>query len=125
MPDKLHVPEERALSLEEITLLEWLLAHGRSDAPQYRLQIPKLRVVSRCGCGCPTIDFAMGTTRKIGPSDVVADAQGRSPEGILVGVIVHICEDEISELEVYGVARENEPFSLPRPEALTPWSFPD
>jgi [ribosomal protein S5]-alanine N-acetyltransferase len=29
-------------------LLEWLLTHGRSDASQYRPQVPKLRVVD-CG----------------------------------------------------------------------------
>jgi len=120
MNDKLHVPDERSLSQDEIILLEWLLAHGRSDALQYTPQIPKLRVVSRCGCGCPTIDFAMGTTRKDGPSHVIADAEGNSPEGVLVGVIVHVREEEISELEIYSVTGEKR-FSLPKPESLVPW----
>lgn len=121
MNDQLHVPDERPLSQEEIGLLEWLLAHGRSDASQYKPQIPKLRVVSRCGCGCPTIDFAMGTARKDGPSHIVADAEGSSPEGIRVGVIVHIREDEISELEVFSTTGENNVFTLPKAETLVPW----
>ena len=115
---QLHVPDERSLSQEEIGLLEWLLTHGLSDASQYKLQIPKLRVVSRCGCGCPTIDFALAAARKNGPSHIIADAEGISPEGVHVGVIVHVREDEISELEVYSLAGEQSRFSLPRPESL-------
>jgi hypothetical protein len=120
MTDKFHVPDERTLSHEEIRLLEWLLAHGRSDASQYMTQIPKLRVVSRCGCGCPTIDFAMSTGRKDGPSHIIADAEGESPEGVRIGVIVHVRHGEISELEVFSATGE-ENRSLPKPESLVPW----
>jgi hypothetical protein len=121
MNDQLHIPDERSLSQEEISLLEWLLGHRRSDVSQYRAQVPKLRVVSRCACGCPTIDFAIGTTRRDGPSHIIADAEGSSPEGVRVGVIVHVREGEISELEVYSVTGEKNAFSLPKPESLVPW----
>ena len=121
MTDLLHVPDERPLSQEEISLLNWLLAHGRSDASQYRAQISKLRVVSKCGCGCPTIDFAIGTTLKDGPSQIIADAQGNSPEGVRVGVIVHVRQGEVSELEVYSAYGESN-FTLPKPESLVPFS---
>lgn len=117
MTEKLRIVEERVLSQSEITLLEWLLANGRPDASKYRPQIVKLRVISRCGCGCPTIDFAIGATLRTGPSYIVAEAEGTS-EGVLVGVIVHIREEEISELEVYDVAGGNKPFGLPPPETL-------
>jgi hypothetical protein len=123
--DRYHIQEERPLSNEETPLLEWILAHhGLSDASKYLPQIPQLRVVAKCGCGCPTLDFAIGTTRKIGPSDIIADVQGRSPEGVLVGVIVHLRDGEISELEVYDVAGEGRPFTLPKPEALAPRPLP-
>jgi len=118
--DQLHVPDERSLSQEEVSLLEWLLGHGQPEASQYKMQIPKLRVVSRCGCGCPTIDFALGTVRKDGPSHIVAEAEGSSPEGIHVGVVVHVREDEISELEVFSTTGEQNVFSLPKPESLVP-----
>jgi len=121
MNDQLRIPDERSLSQEEISLLEWLLGHKRSDVSEYRAQIPKLRVVSRCRCGCPTIDFAIGTTTREGPSHIIADAQGSSPEGVRVGVIVHVREGEISELEVYSVTGEKNVFSLPKPESLVPW----
>ena len=115
MNDQLHVPDERSLSQEEIGLLEWLLGHKRSDMSQYKAQIPKLRVVSRCACGCPAIDFAIGTPRRDGPSHIIADAEGIPPEGVRVGVIVHVREGEISELEMYSVTGEKNAISLPSP----------
>jgi hypothetical protein len=51
----------------------------------------------------------------------MADAEGSSPEGVRVGVIVHVREGEISELEVYSVTGEKNAFSLPKPESLEPW----
>jgi hypothetical protein len=71
-------------------LLEWPLIHGCSDASKYRSQIDSLRVVSKCGCGCPTVDFALQSGRKVGASDIVAEAEGKSPEGISIGVILRV-----------------------------------
>jgi hypothetical protein len=113
------VPDERPLSREEIALMEWLVDHGRSDASKYRSQIPKLRVVSRCGCGCPTIDLAIGESRKIGSSHIIADGEAKSPEGAHVGIILHVREDEISELEVFSASGEDSVFTLPKPERIT------
>jgi hypothetical protein len=120
MTDKLHVPDERSLSREEVSLLEWLLGHGRPDASQYLPQIPKLRVVTKCGCGCPTVDFALGGDRKDGPSRIIADGEGTSPEGVRVGVCVHVREGEISELEVYSCYGEAN-FRLPEIASLIMW----
>jgi hypothetical protein len=120
MKDQLHIPDERPLSQEEISLLKWLLSHGGSNASQYEKQISDLRVVSRCGCGCPTVDFALGTGRKDGPSNIIADAEGTSSEGVRVGVIVHVRETEISELEVFSLSGEKN-VSLPRLESLVLW----
>jgi hypothetical protein len=95
-----HIPVERSLSSSERTLLQWLLMHGSSVASKYMSQIDGLRIVS--GCGCPTVDFALQSGRKVGGSDIVAEAGGKSPEGISVGVILHVRDDEVSELEVYS-----------------------
>jgi hypothetical protein len=118
----MNVREERPLSSEEVVLLEWLIDHGRPDASKYRFKIPLLRVVSRCGCGCPTIDSAMGdTSHKTGGSHIIADGQATTPEGAFVGVILHVREGEISELEVYSITGEESRFSLPKPETITLW----
>ncbi|MGA9981295.1 MAG: hypothetical protein WBQ08_21930 [Candidatus Sulfotelmatobacter sp.] len=115
------VREERSLSPEETTLVEWLVEHGRPDASQYGWQVPKLRVFSRCGCGCPTIDFAIGETRKTGASHIIADGKGKSPEGAAVGVILHVREGEISELEAYSITGEATVFTLPKPDSIVLW----
>jgi len=113
-----HIPVERNLSSSERTLLQWLLMHGSTDASKYMSQIDSLRIVSKCGCGCPTVDFALQSGRKVGGSDIVAEAGGKSPEGISVGVILHVRDDELSELEVYSTEGLDVPFSLPTPDSL-------
>src|SRR5918997_2970762 len=101
MTDNFTVPEYRALTSEERRLLEWLIANGTSDASAYASQLPQVKVVARCTCGCPTLDLALGEKRfrTVGISTVLADAFGHSPEGVPVNVILHAREGEISELE--------------------------
>lgn len=118
MKSKGHISVERNLSSGERTLLQWLLMHGSSDASKYMSQIDSLRVVSKCGCGCPTVDFALQSGRKVGGSDIAAEAGGKSPEGISVGVILLVRDDELSELEVYSTEGWDVPFSLPTPDSL-------
>jgi hypothetical protein len=123
MTPKGHIPVERELSKDEHALLEWLLSHGRPDASTFRPQIGKLHVAAKCGCGCPTVDFALQSGRKVGASDIVAEAGGISPEGVRVGVILHAREGELSELEVYSTEGSDVPFSLPFPESLEPYDL--
>jgi hypothetical protein len=97
MPAKGHIPVERTLSNSERILLEWLLARpssdvSRSDVSTYKSRVAKLRVVAKCGCGCPCVNFALGSVRKLGASEIVAEAGGKSPEGVFVGVILHARE---------------------------------
>ncbi|PMW26745.1 hypothetical protein, partial [Pseudomonas sp. FW305-3-2-15-A-R2A1] len=79
-----------------------------------------LNVVGTCTCGCPSIDLARRNheQRKTGPSKLLADFVGKTPEGIAVGVILHAREGEISELEVYAIGDMNESFGLPTIESL-------
>jgi hypothetical protein len=113
------IPDVRPLTEDERRLLEWLLHHGTPAAATYLGQLPSVSVVSRCGCGCPTIDFAVsGRAASLGsPTTVLADVGGTSPEGVRVGIIVHGREGLISELEVYSVAGQGT-FSMPRIEDI-------
>jgi hypothetical protein len=119
MPDDFTAAEYRDLTPEERRLLEWLIANGTPAAPAYASQLPEVRVVARCTCGCPTLDLALGEkkARTVGPSTILADVTGRSPEGVPVSVILHVREGEISELEVISLD-ETEVFGLPTPEML-------
>jgi hypothetical protein len=112
-------PEYRLLTEEERAFLEWLIANGNPDALQYAPQLPELRVVGRCTCGCPSIDLAVGDRkeRTTGPSQILADYDGITDDGVPVGVILHAREGQISELEVYAVNFEGR-FNLPAIQSL-------
>jgi hypothetical protein len=113
-------PERRPLSKEERALLEWLINNGIPDAQKYASQLKDVIVFGGCTCGCPTIDLAVGQSenRKTGASHLLADFQGRTPEGIEVVVILHAREGKLSELEVYAIPNMKEPFNLPTIESL-------
>lgn len=114
------ITEVRPLSAEEFRLLDWLLAHGSAEAANYAAQLSHARVVSRCACGCPTLDLALdGKTRPtVGVSLILAEAAGHSPEGVPVNLILHARVGELSELEVVAVDQTRR-FSLPVPERLS------
>src|SRR5258708_32401285 len=54
------IPEDRPLTAQEAGLGRWLLEHGNPDAAGFLPQLADARVVSRCPCGCASIDFAIG-----------------------------------------------------------------
>jgi hypothetical protein len=119
-----HTPvERRPLSEAERNLVEWLLAHGGPGAAKYKSQVIHLHVVSMCGCGCPTVDFALQSGRKVGASEIVSEAGGTTPEGVSVGIILHAREGELSELEVYSTSGLDVSFTLPRSEVLEAYDW--
>ncbi|HET6217114.1 MAG TPA: hypothetical protein VFE27_08865 [Acidobacteriaceae bacterium] len=114
------ISENRSLTTEERNLLDWLMSHGTPQAQNYAAQIGELRVISRCSCGCPTIDFYPPT----GPSEILADFYGATPEGVDVGVILHAREGRISEMGVYSVAKQDQAFGLPKIDTLKTFWLP-
>jgi hypothetical protein len=112
------VDPPRQLTPDERTLLRWLLERGTEEARALVAQVEHLRVVSRCDCGCPSIDFGLADGTP-GPhaGGIVAEAAGESPEGALVGVMVWAGGAQVATLEVYAMA-DVERFSLPAPDRL-------
>jgi hypothetical protein len=51
--------------------------------------------------------------------EIIADFCGTTPEGAFVGVMVHVRDGLLSELEGYSLS-EIETFTFPRPEDLSP-----
>lgn len=119
MADQYHRPVSRPLTQQEAALLRWMLDNCGPDALAYMDQIDRLRVVSECTCGCPTIDLALDEqpVATTGGSSIIADAEGESPEGFRVNVIVHVRDDVICELEVAAFDNTG-PFALPQPSDL-------
>jgi hypothetical protein len=104
MTDNAPIPDVRPLTHHERTLLEWLLQHGNPEAKTYLSQLPHVTVVSRCPCGCPTIDLAVnGQTASVEmPATVLADVSATSPEGIPVGLLVFARAGLLDTFEIYA-----------------------
>jgi hypothetical protein len=108
------IPDPRPLTDWERRLLGELLRHGTRAADPYARQLPQVTVVSRCSCGCPTLDLAVAgrSASLASPSTILAAAGGVSPEGVPFEITVHGREGIISELEVYALTGDV-PFTLP------------
>lgn len=111
--------EDRPLSNGERELLQWVLINGTSEGKKRIHEINSLWVIGSCTCGCATIDLGTKENKNQtkGNSIIIGDAEGISPEGIPIGVIVHMREGQISELEVYSMTGKL-PITLPSPANL-------
>ena len=113
------VRDERELTGPERALLQWLIQNGTGNSAELMAQLAEARVVSRCGCGCPTIDLAVWDTvrahaRRLG------DRSRRIrpiPRGLRRRCDLHVREDLLSELEVYANGNVG-PFTTPSPSSL-------
>ena len=85
------------------------------SAPVEGIQLPSLEnlaclnVVSRCGCGCASVDFKLLGAGEI--AEVVADAIGETSSGEEVGVLVFGLNGRITGLEIVGYS--DSPADLP------------
>ena len=112
----------RPLSVAERALLHWLIEHGEPEARNYADQLDRVHVSSECTCGCPSINFQLEGSARLGDDDwlIISDVIGNSPEGIKVNVILHAHAGALYELEIYSVDGQT-PFRLPRSEDLKAW----
>ena len=115
----MRVEESRPLTEKERSLIERLLRNGVPESRNYIDQLPQATVASRCGCGCPTIDLAVGgrVASHRSPTVILAEAGGVSPEGISFGIILHSREGLLSELEFYPIDGEGA-FTMPAIESI-------
>ena len=116
------IPDDRPLTDGEASLVRWLLNHGISRAKKYLPQLDRARVVSRCYCGCASIDFAIGgvVPPPANGISILADFEWKSPGGELFGVFVFERAGLLAGLEVWsqdGVAQAS---SLPSIDVLRP-----
>jgi hypothetical protein len=112
---------KRPITEQEGQLIKWLLEHGAPGSNQFISQVDSLIVSSKCGCGCPTVNFVrqgecVESDNKHILADYLATVDGRD-----VGVILFQRQGRLSSLEVYSLAGTDKPFGLPEIEALYPW----
>ena len=114
--------EDRDLTHEERSLLEWLLQHGYSDAERMLPHLAGARVVRRCGCGCASVDFSVDgrEPRRGSGLKVLSDHCWRSARGNLMGVFAFARDGQLAGLEVWSIDGLETPSQLPRAEELVP-----
>jgi hypothetical protein len=89
----------RPISDAEAEIVLWLLQHAslKGPLPHLEARVRKLRVVSRCDCGCPTVNF----TTDWPDHGIIAEAMA---DRSAAGVILFGSDDEIRGLEFYAQA---------------------
>jgi hypothetical protein len=109
------IPENRPLSAYERELLSWLLQNAAADNSRFLEQLDAARVVSRCGCGCATINLSVGDGgwHSSGGLPTLAGRQWTDNAGRLFGVVVFAKAGLLAGLEVYSVDGEATPTKLP------------
>jgi hypothetical protein len=115
-------PEDRPLTAQEAALVRWLLEHGNPDAAGFIPELAYAWVVSRCPCGCASIDFAIGgvvPATGVG-MHTLSDHVWQASDGTQCGVFVFAIGGQLAGLEVWS-ADGNEPIrQLPAVEQLQP-----
>ena len=115
------VREDRPLTTAERNLLRWLFEHSEHvTAPELGQQIDDLHVISRCDCGCASVDFSVGGREPAthGMRDVTDEFYWASNEGHIYAVLAYQKDDLLAGLEVYSVDGLSTPAHLPNPTDL-------
>lgn len=112
-------PLIRPLTQHERDLIRWLIEHSFvKDATRLLPQVDRLSVVSKCTCGCPTIDLALdGKPAVLKGQGIISDWDAEV-NGMPVYVQLWISNDQISSLEVGSLPGTDQPFGLPAIESI-------
>jgi hypothetical protein len=115
------LPENRELTTAEYELVRWLLEQGYESAGTFLPQLEKAKVVSRCSCGCASVNFSIGgkTSSETG-MQILSDYQWSSAVGYLLGIFLFAKGELLSGLEVWSIDGQSIPDTLPSIEELRP-----
>ena len=99
-----EIPDDRPLTPYELVLVRWLLEHGIPKAVDYLPQLETAHVVSRCYCGCVSINFAID--RVVPPPgepiNILADFERQAVGGEMFGVFVFERDGLLAGIEVWS-----------------------
>ena len=112
---------DRAISPAEVTVIQVMLERA-AVAPEYarlNTSLNTLRVVSRCTCGCDSVDFTAWDTQS--PRTLIADGTGETLAGNPVGVIIWGSADSVTGIEVYANGGTEDDLRLPTAVSIRPW----
>jgi hypothetical protein len=101
------------LNSAEQAVVVRLLQLARLETSSYASQVAELRVVSRCRCGCASIDFM-----HLRPAaSILVDAYGFTSGHDTVGVLLWENQGHLSSLEIYSMWTDSA--ALPVADSLT------
>jgi hypothetical protein len=114
------IPDRRPLTQPERKLAQWMLEHGNPKAAEFLPQLSLAEVVSRCPCGCASIDFEVaGLPKPSGGLQILGDYLfGEGTE--VAGAFIFERAGVLAGIEVYGMAGDA-PRTLPDPTELRPF----
>ena len=119
-----RIPEDRPVSEKETELVRWALEHGLPGSEKYVSQLEKIRVISRCGCGCASVDFSNdGVLPDYSTGlEVLSDHLWGTGGKDLCGIFVFARREKLAGLEVWSVDGQVTPTELPNIEDLRDYS---
>jgi hypothetical protein len=112
-----QIPEDRELTADEQGLVKWLLDHGVPSAGAYLTQLPRVRVVSRCDCGCASLNLEVDGRgwRSRGGMEILSDHGWRDEMGHRFGIFLFAKEQALAGIDVFSVDGLAVPRTLPLP----------
>jgi len=111
---------ERHLTERERELSLWLLEHGNEEASTFLSDVDHATVVSKCPCGCDTVDFAVSGIRPAsGGMRVLSDYYWIDDDGHTNGIFIYSISGQLAGLEVYSCDGECGTVRLPDPNRLS------
>jgi hypothetical protein len=114
------IPDRRPLTRSERQLAQWMLEHGKPQALEFLPQLERAEVVSRCPCGCASIDFEVtGLAKPSGGLQILGDYVFGDGTDV-AGAFIFERAGVLAGIEVYGMAGDA-PRTLPDPAELRPF----
>lgn len=107
--------ENRVLTSEESLFVRWLLEQGDERARSFLPQVEQARVISRCGCGCASIDFSINgvTPSPQTGTEMLGDYYWHSATGDFFGVFVFAYGGLLAGIDLYSIDGQSTPVELP------------
>jgi hypothetical protein len=119
----------RLLTERERTVTRWIIEHGGASEKErkgFLVQLGAATVVSRCACGCASVDFAIrGEPAPAGVGlEIIGDFLCGEERAGINGVFVFARSGVLAGIEIYQLSDEKIHTELPAPDTLRAFDPP-